>query len=224
MGVFLCVTSPAALMLVSHFLRIGNLGYSLTGYEDTSILGVVTLLLMIMIAVGIFIYSGYKTEKFKYLETDEFVLSTEAQVNIKQLYDLYAPKHIITVIIGVSLCILAPVVLIISNFISGYDTQFGVIVLLLMIAVAVLNFIYFGSINDSFCILLKINDYSKDKKEEKKVISAVAAVIWPLAVCIFLITGFFFQKWHINWIVFPITGILFGTFSTVYNILRDSHK
>jgi fatty acid desaturase len=90
---------------------------------------------------------------------------------------------------------------------------------LLIVAVAVYIFIYWGNINESYSKLLKIDDYSK-KKEEPRVIQAVASIIWPLATCVFLVSGFFFDKWHIGWIVFPITGILFGMFSSAYKILK----
>ncbi|MFD2882218.1 hypothetical protein ACFTAO_50495 [Paenibacillus rhizoplanae] len=29
-----------------------------------------------------------------------------------------------------------------------------------------------------------------------------------------------FDQWEINWIVFPLTGILFGVFSSVYNMFK----
>lgn len=49
---------------------------------------------------------------------------------------------------------------------------------------------------------------------------SIAAIVWPLATCIFLISGFVFQRWDINWIVFPVTGILLGIFGSVYNLVK----
>jgi ABC-type Fe3+ transport system permease subunit len=106
---------------------------------------------------------------------------------------------------------------------DGDVSSYGVVALLAMVAAAVFLFTYFGSIRESYSILLKIGDYSKKKREENKVIGAVAAVVWPLAVCIFLITGFIYGKWYINWIVFPITGLLFGMFSAVYSIVKGNN-
>ncbi|WP_256702487.1 hypothetical protein [Paenibacillus sp. P32E] len=40
-----------------------------------------------------------------------------------------------------------------------------------------------------------------------------AAIIWPVAVCIFLISGFVFESWDVNWIVFPVTAIVNSVYS-----------
>ncbi len=70
--------------------------------------------------------------------------------------------------------------------------------------------------------LLQGEDYNDKKEEEEdKVIGAVASVVWPLAVVVFLITGLIFDLWQINWIIFPITGLLFGAFAGVRGILND---
>ena len=79
---------------------------------------------------------------------------------------------------------------------------------------------FFGNIKESFSLLLKEpNHFSKEQSENNKFIGVIAA-IWPLAICGFLISGLIFDLWHINWIVFPITGILFGMFSAVYGITK----
>jgi uncharacterized membrane protein len=62
------------------------------------------------------------------------------------------------------------------------------------------------------------------KRKEDKVIGAVAACIWPLAVAAFLFCGFVYDLWHIAWIIFPIVGILFGMFSAVYSIITDKDE
>lgn len=101
---------------------------------------------------------------------------------------------------------------------------YGVVVLLAVVAVAVavavFLFVYYGNIRGAYQMLLKTGDFSKEKKEEDRIIGAVASIVWPLVTCVFLVSGFVYDQWHINWIVFPVTGILFGVFSSAYNILK----
>jgi Flp pilus assembly protein TadB len=94
-----------------------------------------------------------------------------------------------------------------------------------IIAAAVFLFIYFGSIRESYTRLLGVGDYAPKKtKKEDKVIGAVAAIVWPLSADIFLFCGFVYGLWGIAWIVFPITGILFGMFSAAYSIITGKNE
>jgi fatty acid desaturase len=93
-----------------------------------------------------------------------------------------------------------------------------------MVAIAVFLFISSGTIREGYEHLLQIGDYDRQKKKENKVIGAVSAIVWPIAVVIFLVSGFVYDKWDICWIVFPITGILFGMFSAAYSIITNKQE
>jgi len=45
-----------------------------------------------------------------------------------------------------------------------------------------------------------------------------------VSAAIYLIAGFGYYAWVSAWIIFPITGILFGIFATVYNGYMDLKK
>ena len=59
-----------------------------------------------------------------------------------------------------------------------------------------------------------IEKYNEENSEEyKKVegkIGKICGIIMIFATIIFLLLGFLFNMWHINWIVFPIGGMLCG--------------
>jgi len=213
-GVFLCIMGPALLILIIQLIGDGNLG---------SMLGVIALFILLIPAVALFIYSGMKLQKYEYMRCS-FDLPTHLKTCIQQENNAFASPYMLSVIIGVCLCILSPVALMVISVFSDIAPNYGVVILLTIIAIAVFIFIYFGCIKESFSILLKIGDNKEETKEENKVIGAVASIVWPLAVCIFLISGLVFNQWHINWIIFPITGILFGMFSGSYSILKGHKK
>lgn len=46
------------------------------------------------------------------------------------------------------------------------------------------------------------------------------AIIRPLPVVIFLISGFVFGSWDVNWIVFPVTVILLSVINSIYDAAK----
>jgi uncharacterized membrane protein len=221
-GVVLCILGPAVLVLFSALIKDGIITTQLSN-SASMIPGVIALFLFVAAAVGIFIYSGMNFERYKYMETGIQLPST-VEANLKEKYYNYNPTFFLSIIIGVCLLVISPIVLIVTALLNEGASEYGVVVLFLFVAVAVFLFILFGTIRNSYECLLKVNDAPKQTKEGK-VIGAVASIVWPLATIIFLFFGFVFEAWHPAWIVFPITALLFGMFSAAYSIMTgaDDH-
>ena len=75
------------------------------------------------------------------------------------------------------------------------------------IAAAVAIFVYFGIREDWYENRYK-EIYHEAEPESKGFSDAIAAIIFPLAVVIYLILGFVFDLWHPGWIIFPICGLI----------------
>ncbi len=216
-GVFLC------LLGVSSLIFLTTIGTYLPVFETNvmTFLGLSSLLVLIAIAVGIFIYTDSKLAPFRYLE-EPITLSQSTKMAIEEQNKQAATKKIIFTIIGVLLCILSPLILIGITFIAGGSfSGLGVSVLLLTIAVAVVLFITSSSVAQATDILLKRNDFTYEKKKSEKVIGAIASIWWPLSVIIYLGWSFLTGDWHITWIVWPISGILFGGISGFISTISD---
>ncbi|WP_042200381.1 permease prefix domain 1-containing protein [Paenibacillus camerounensis] len=220
-GVVLCMIGPALLIVLVTLAEYGFLRGVLS--EDAAgMIGVSILLVLIALAVGMFIYSGSSMERFKYLEKG-FNLPCFLRTELEQRRRAYTPTYTLSLTLGICLCVVSPVLVIIWAAVSEDTTGYGAAIMLLLIALAVFLFIYYGTIKESFSFLLKEGEYIElppEKKEEKRIMGSIAAIVWPLATCIFLISGFVFQRWDINWIVFPVTGILLGIFGSVYNLVK----
>jgi hypothetical protein len=223
-GVSLCILGAALLILFYQFEEQGVLGTKFQG-SVAGIPGLVTFFLFITAAVGIFIYSGMNFERYKYMESG-VQLSAGLEASLREKYDSHTPKFYMGLITAVCLLIISPMAVIITSYIStgttDYD-EYGVVFLLVIVAFAVFLLISTGTTRESYQRLLKMGDYSIKQKKENKVIGAVASIVWPLAVIIFLFCGFVYGLWHIAWIIFPITGILFGMFSAVFGILTEKN-
>lgn len=220
LGVALILLGVAT--LVGFFaLMDANIILEQISSDSKDVLPVILLFLFIVPAVGLFIFSGTKLEPFKFIDEGSFELSASAKAILSKEYPKISEEKPAAIITGVSLCILSPVPVFLGTMISEHFAIAGVCVLLAMIAIAVNIFIYADTLPETYKKLLKLEEFSPEKKQENKLIGAVAGIVWPLATALFLFLGFVFNMWNICWIVFPITGVLFGGFCAFYNALHS---
>lgn len=219
-GVGLIILGAALLILITQLMEDGYIQVFEGRMVD--VIGLIPLLLFVTIAVGMFIIADSMMKKFSFTQSD-FHIQLHEKERLEQENQQFQQTHVRTTITGVALCILAPMILIISSVFHDNASVYGVVLLLLMVTIAVFLFIYYGRIKEGYNTLLHLEEHAipkKVQKKEDKVIGAVASIIWPLAVIVFLISGLVYHQWHINWIVFPITGLLFAMFSGAYSIWK----
>lgn len=214
-GVFLCACGVALLIVLDTLFENKNAIVA----DKGSMLGLVGMSMLVAVAVGMFIYSGMKLERFKSLEQG-FQLPYSLKASLQRSQALFAPTYRLSLITGVCICVLSLAFIFATSFVNDNLAPYGVSAFLVIAAVAVFLFIYYGNIQGAYTKLLEEVEITAQKKEESRFIGAVGAVLWPLATVIFLFTGFVYQRWDVNWAVFPIAGILSGMFSNVYHILK----
>ncbi|WP_107994973.1 hypothetical protein [Trichococcus paludicola] len=221
-GVFLCIMGPASLFL----------GQYLAGYRDgqggrtsemLDILTLVPLFIFVAAGVALFILYGMKEQQFE-LEEKRIKLDSTTYSRLKAEHKAFRPRLAVAVATGVALCILAPVSMLLSVVLLGEENGLSLVFLLSFIAIGVFLFIFYGIQDETYEKLLSIGEFAKDKAEKNKVVGIVAGVVFPLAAAIYLIAGFVYYAWGSAWIIFPIVGILFGIFATVYNGYADLKK
>ncbi len=62
------------------------------------------------------------------------------------------------------------------------------------------------------------------KDADNPLIGAIASIYWPLVLVIFLAWGFLGNGWAICWIVWPISGILFGAIASFISALSPRRR
>ena len=116
--------------------------------------------------------------------------------------------------VGVIFCILCFVPLVIIEEFSRniVSDVFGVVILLVFVAIGVFLFIAAGVRSSAYDTLLKLNDIntmggnfvssqSGQVRYNNKTVAAVMSVYWPTVTCIYLIWSFLSYDWHITWII-----------------------
>lgn len=218
-GVFLILLGVAILIcMTTSFYGLEFLPFEFKG-DVNPVMGIVTLLVLVVVAVGLFIYAGISLEKYEYLKW-EFELNGAAKKYIDDMRHKFMIYYPFTLIFAVALCVLAPLVIILPAVLYGAAESIASLVALMlaMIAVAIFIFIYFGNMKEAFDRLLKMGDFNEEHGD--KVVSAISSIVWPLAVIIFLLNGFLGDRWGSAWIIFPITGLAFGVFNGIYKSIK----
>ncbi len=220
LGTFLCILGPALLMLFNALFE--NRIWNIDGNAST--LALIPMFLSIVSGVGILIYGGMRLEPYKTLETG-MLIAPASRARFRVEYEALRDSYVKSILVGVCLCVISPVPLFVFSAIGNNVEAYGVPMLLFLVACGVYILIRGSMHRSSYQKLLKIEDYTPVKTKENKMVSAVASVVWPLVVAIFLFLGFVYNLWGIAWIIFPITGLLFGIFSSVYTTLhnKDTH-
>ena len=84
----------------------------------------------------------------------------------------------------------------------------------LMAGAAIYNLIKIQAINHSKKILLQEEDYSIPNKNNK-LLQMIAGVYWSAVIVIYLIWGFVGRDWKNSWLIFPVSGLLFGIIASL---------
>ncbi|WP_272038437.1 permease prefix domain 1-containing protein [Paenibacillus sp. JJ-100] len=220
LGVWLSSIGIAFLILMNTLFESMGVSSDEGTVGIGSVLGISGMFILVAVAVGMFIYSGMKLGRFDYME-EEFKLPRSLLMSIQRSKASFALTYRVALITGVCLCILSPVFIFAGAYVNDTYAAYGVSALLAMAGTGVFLFVYYGNIQSSYTTLLEDQHLSEAKREEVRAVRAVEAVVWPLATAIFLFTGFVYQRWDINWAIFPIVGILSGSFSNVYHIMKN---
>ena len=206
LGVLLCILGAAA--MIASSVLLGDMGW---------VVGLVILLAFVAVGVALFIYSGLQTEQYEYMEKP-FSMSTYIKQQLEAEWEAVKSSNMVMLIVGICMCIISPIPLVISSYISNEDGAIviiGTCAMLLIVAFAVNLIIYAGCIMSGYHQVLEIGDYTPSKKRGNKAIEVAASIVWPLVTLAYLYMGFVHGLWHPGWVIFPITGIMFGVFSAI---------
>lgn len=211
LGVMICILSPVTLILLSS-----------SGKTFDVFIGLTVLFIMVATAVGLFIYSGMKMEKFNYLRNKIYIPQTVKE-DVQKDKEAFDNKFVITLIVSIVLYILSPTFLIGSSILDENNEMlpiYGVGVLLGIVAIATFIIVRFGIIHSAYSLLLRLGDYARVGTRTDKLINAIAGIYWPLVVGFYLLWSFTKGSWGISWIVFPIAGVIFGAIDGIIKAIK----
>lgn len=216
LGVFLCIMSPSALIILSAAPFFYNIP---TGFSI--LLGIIILLLFVAAAIGIFSYCGFKSAAFGYL-SNEFETEYGVAGMVKEKDAQFTPFGVATNIIATCLCIVSPTPILIAAFFgNAFWGCVSVALTLAIVGIAVMLYIIGTVRSRSMHRLLKCGEFSEEGKKKDRRVSSVSTVYWLAATAIYLGWSFVSNKWDLTWILWPVAGVLYPIVCIVSNLVSE---
>ena len=221
LATLLCILSPIPLFVLGAACEepAWQLSETVAGA-----IGLVALFAIVLCAVPIYIYCGFRSAPYEFLEKGvPFELEygvrgivTEEQRKFRNTYVKY---HLIASV----LCVFSPVPLLVGAFTEKeflVATMLGVT--MAIAGIGVFLFIVAGVQNASMQKLLKEGEYTP--KESNGIRGAVETIYWGILTAIYLAWSFLTFDWHLTWIIFAVGGALFPAVLELCNLLSKKQK
>ncbi|MBO5525340.1 MAG: helix-turn-helix transcriptional regulator [Clostridia bacterium] len=207
-GVFLCVISPIALIVLGGASELNLISENLAGG-----IGMIALLFLVAVAVALLIYGGLN------LKEPKGELSADAERAVREKKKAFHPVFTKRVVIGSMLCILAVVPVLVGAFM---DDEFFLVcavgALLFIVAIATVFFVTGAMRFSAIDCLLKEGEYVVQSTRKNRIKKAVSTIYWMIAVAVYLTWSFLARSWDISWIVWPICGVLSPAINAVIDL------
>ena len=219
LAVMLCILSPVALILLGGAQAFGLMNWS---EEVTGGLGLIILMLMIIPAVGLFIISAIRIQRYEYLEKEPVDTLYGVTGMVRDRKEKFQPIHTRYLLIGILICIASVIPLFISMFFGkeSFRGVVGIASVLVIAAIGVLLIIRVSIIWGSYQMLLEEEDYSRDAKESSRRYGYICSAYWCLVTAAFLAWSFIGNNWKTSWIIWPIAGVAFGAVVGIAKTLK----
>lgn len=203
-GVFMILVGVTLLLTIIGMAPKGSL-------EQYTFMGVVVLMLFVLIVVPIFIVLGIKMDSLqrKYKDIKNFY-SLEEKEKFETKFAFFVAGAVTIILIGVVILLL-----LIGFKIFDIKSTFPYAIFMFFVTTAVPIFVYAGIQKSKYDMgTISCGHYEISKEMEEK-IGRISAVIMISATILYFILGFVFNLWTINWLVYPIGGMICGIVSVI---------
>ena len=215
-AVALFVISPAFLIGLAVFGS--NPSFALS--EDVgSFVGLVILLAIVAIGVGITLHRSRVLAPFNHISEGHFEPDPAVTAWAEDQRAEYEGSRQRALQIAIALWIFSAIPTLASGLLSDSVAHWGeqlpgigVPLTLLLVAAGLLIFLPATWASSVYDILSDPENIAQEKAADEdtfpRPLRALLAVLWPIALIVFLLWSFIGDAWHISWIVWPVSGIL----------------
>lgn len=221
-GTFLCVIAAIPLLILGAATEVSAWHIS----ENTAaVAGLSVALIIVSIAVAMFIFCGFKNAPFDFIDKEPFEIEYGVAGMVKEKQKAYRRIYIGCNVIGVCICILAPIPLFIGTFVKEeFFTVLMFTVTLFLAGIGAVIFIISGVRWASMQKLLKEGDFTVREKRRNQIIEEISAVYWLITTAVYFGWSFGINDWGETWIVWPIASVLFAAVLCLCNLFFDRKK
>lgn len=143
----------------------------------------------------------------------ETVQSTNKNEEEKDMDNKKKSTLLLTVAVMLYILCAVPIIII--------PNQVGIVLLLVMVAVATGLMIFRSRLNSND---KRDENEEKPPKPENPFLKAVKRCVWVLAVVVYIVISFSSGAWYITWLVFPITGAIIDVIKACFDLKDGDNK
>lgn len=199
-------------------LALAELNIFVLTEDQASIIGVCAMLVFVALAVYLFIKYGMKIDKYDKFEKELVDLSIADKTYLENVKDSINFPSVLarSVILFVVSClpILIGELMFPEN--EGYSLL-GVVLCLWLVGLGVYWLVKAAMMHSICQQLLQEGDYEPSKKMRKKKYGGLVAAYWLIITLGYFTYSFLSNRWDISWLIWPISGILYGIVSVLAN-------
>ncbi len=169
-------------------------------------LGLICLFVLVVVGVGLCIYSSSILSDYKFIEEKNFQLSNNVSGIIKEKKNAFKQTRIKKLIISISSIILSVLPLIVLSLLTESEKIIilALCFLLLVVSLSVPHIIIGEGKWECYERLL----FEGENKKGNEKFEIISSIYWASIVVIYLSWSFLTNDWYITWIVWPIAAIL----------------
>ncbi len=225
LGVMLCILSPVLLILLGG---AGEYGLLPVAAEQASMLGLIVLFLMIAAAVALFVTSGAAQRPWEYMENQWIETEYGVSGMARDRLERYQPTYVRMLTGGIVLCILSLIPLFVTAAMHTEEAMedgdiilvAAVAMIFVLAAIGVMMIVKSAMTRSSFLMLLEEGDYSRAAKTENRKNASISAAYWGVILVVYLLWSFLSGNWGMTWIIWCVSGILYGVLRAILRIVR----
>lgn len=185
--------------------------------------GVLFMFMSIAIGVCLFVFSGIKMGRWKYMKKMPLTVDFATYNKVKTEKERYGNTFAALITIGVLFCCICFVP---AAVIDDMNIKFAGIdiddltgaMLFVLVGIGVFLIILGTMKNNSFERILCLNNVSTmggnykaadvKKSYTNKTVGIIMSVYWQSVTCLYLIWSFLTFDWHISWIIWPVAAVV----------------
>ncbi len=213
LGVALCIIGPSIVVAMAGGAEGGFISFN----EDHAAgIAVLIMFVLITLAVGLFIMSGFELERYDYLTKEVIDLAYGVRGNIYRMKDEFEPVRRRRIVVCVCAYILGIVPIIATGIFNEVYAPFAVAFYLVIVAAATCVLVYTGVVSGGFNKLLQLGEYSEENKRIEKATANLSGAFWTAIIGIYLLYSFLTNDWGRSWIIWPVAVFLYAFLKNIF--------
>lgn len=227
-AVALFVLAPIPLILLTVAAQDGLVAL---GQNAASLVGLLSLFVMVALGIVILIGTSREFGPFKRLREGQFSRNPVVNGWAEDLAQQHDRPRTLALQLAVVCWVLSPAPLLLLTLVprespqQGFWSALGVALLLIMVAIGLLILLpktWAQTVADT--LTTGGSSASGSDDGERSLVGVIAAFYWPLLTAVFLAWSFIGNAWGESWIIWPIGAVLFGALAAGAGAVESYRK